>query len=158
MSDILEGVVFRNGSAAVQPVLERATHPVILEQVGDGLRSISRTDTRETGPASEEMEHIAEQVSEVTGSALLFRYDSRIGHRSSTLYERGKPVREFGLADERWVRLDEHGERILNGRTYSADELDPDPNAEYETLQNAIELGLDAFGAGNWDEILERME
>jgi hypothetical protein len=159
VSDIFESVVFRGAGSDMQRLLDEAGQsvPVILERVGDGLNAISRTDARATGPVSEAMEHVASAVSQQAGSALLFRYDGRIGYRESKLYESGQLVREFGPSDERWVRLDEHGDTVPNATTYSADQLDSDPNAEYETVRDAIELGLDAFGAGDRDEIFDAM-
>jgi hypothetical protein len=155
VSEVFEGVLFRGVAALVQPVLDNAREqfPVDLEPVGKGLSALFRTGPRADAEFSETMDRVAALTSELTGSALLIRYDSRVGYRSSALYQQGRLVRAVGPADERWIRLDRHSERQVNGPTYSVDELELDPDAEYETLENAVELGLDALGAGDWDEL-----
>jgi hypothetical protein len=60
-------------------------------------------------------------------------------------------VRAFGEADELFVPLDEEGEPIVFAEPLLAEELSED--LEYETIANAIQLGLGAMGAGAWDEL-----
>jgi hypothetical protein len=64
------------------------------------------------------------------------------------LYVDGKLIKEFGEGDELFVPLAENGEPIKTApRIKLADFI---AGEEYETIQNAIELGLAEFGSGNW--------
>lgn len=93
-----------------------------------------------------EDEKIARTLSGRLGKALLVLYDDRCGLRHSALYEAGDMVRTFGEEDEIWVALDEQGQPDLDGARYRWEEIRDDVDGEYETLVNAIDAGLKAFG------------
>jgi hypothetical protein len=40
---------------------------------------------------------------------------------------------------------------MTDGPTYGPDEVDPDPDAEYETIRSALDMGFEAFGSGSSD-------
>lgn len=90
---------------------------------------------------SEEMEYVASQVSISTSRSLLVRYDGRVSHRSSILFEDGVPSQIFDESNEIWVRLDETGEPEVDGEEFSSEDVENDDENEYEVLFNAIELG-----------------
>jgi hypothetical protein len=94
------------------------------------------------------MEELAAAASKPARRALLIRFDSRTGHRSAELFEDGERRRSFGDADELYVPLDESGEPVLTAAPLRFADLDPEQ--EYETIENAIQLGLKAFGRGDW--------
>src|SRR5262249_52827123 len=126
---------------------------IAVGAVRDDLLVVYDRDARESDTFQPEMERIAQAISLAADSALLVRYDGRVGYRASQLFQRGRPVREFSLADERWIPYGPDGMPDVNGPTYAADELDPD--REYDTAHDAIQLGLEAFGSGTWDELEE---
>ncbi|MGH9459689.1 MAG: hypothetical protein ACRD1X_00600 [Vicinamibacteria bacterium] len=157
MSEIFEGILCRTSVDEVAVTLGSQESPLALgtAQLDEELAVVYRNDPRREGQFSVELEDIAATLSSSFGQALLVRYDSRIGHRSSKYYVEGEPVRELGHGDEVYVLLDEEGEPLLAGERFGIDQLDPDK--EYETLKNAIEMGLDALGAGEWSALLEFM-
>jgi len=99
------------------------------------------------------MDDLARELSQLLGRALVVRFDSRIGHRSSALFEHGSLSRAFGEQEELFVPLDERGEPTAGAAPVRRWERDPD--AEYETSKNAIQLGLEALGAGEWEQLFE---
>jgi hypothetical protein len=88
------------------------------------------------------------------GRALLVRY-SRLGHRSSRLCIAGEETACFGKDDELFVPLDDRGYPITSATPKSRFEWEP--NEEYETISNAIQLGLERLGVGRWDSLFDLM-
>jgi hypothetical protein len=115
---------------------------------------------------SAELASLAPELSVIFGKTLFVQYDDRVGWRYSELFINGESANIFGENEEIWIRLNDDGLPDLdeNGKPISElihikdmDRFDPDE--EWETYRNAIQLGLAAFGAGAWhnlrDVILE---
>ena len=156
MSEIFEGVLAASDPGqlrrALQPVSPRV--PLSVEALS-GVSVAYRTDPRESAAYSAELDRIAGELSRALGEALLVRYDSRVGHRSSVLYKGGTAVRSFGEADELYIRLGERGYPVQDGERLRPDQLSEDE--EYETALNAIQLGLQVLGRGDWVALHELM-
>ena len=58
----------------------------------------------------------------------------------------------FEEADEVYVLLDEDGEPLVDGERLKLAGMDSDQ--EYDTIENAIELGLQSLGSGDWEKLL----
>lgn len=104
---------------------------------------------------SKDIFEIAVYLSTKLETVLLIRYDSRISYRSSTLYREGKKIKEFSEEDELFVPLDEDGEPLTdNQRLKQSDFL---PDEEYETVMNAIQLGLESINIdpGKWEKLVD---
>ena len=110
--------------------------------------AIVRIDSR-NAPFSEEFDKLGSKLSSTIGGTLVVRYDSRIGHRSSSYFEGGHLVAAFGEADEIFSPLNDDG--FVTGARFRVVELDEDE--EYETVENAIELGLGKFGGCSWENL-----
>ena len=157
MSEIFEGVVC--------PTLDRAS---LVSQSGalGGLSFdvrpagpdafvVFRNDPRQGAKFTDTVNHLADALSRAFGKALVVRYDSRIGHRSSVLFEGGIRKHDFGPEQELFVPLDEKGYPLADSSPRSLRQLDPE--SEYETVCNAIQLGLKALGHGSWDDLFQVM-
>ena len=155
MSEVFEGVLYpvEPGSGA-QPTVRHGV-PFEVHDLEPGLRVVYRSDSRQDAAFSEDVDRLAGELSGQHGRSLVVRFDSRIGHRSAALYLDRQPALVFGEADELYVPLDEQGLPRREAEPLRADQLAPEE--EYETIQNAIEQGLKAFGLGNWDELLRFM-
>lgn len=79
------------------------------------------------------------------GPSLLASYDDRIGLRQAVLYADGEPGRVFGLNDELWSPLDDHGDPRADAPRVRVREFEP--GEEYDCAASAIDLGLVALGA-----------
>jgi hypothetical protein len=95
---------------------------------------------------------LAMLFSKKLGKTLAIYYDSRIGLRASDYFSNGEHIRSFGQNDELYVQLDEDGEPNDLGKRFKYSELLPDD--EYETIENAIELGLKELGQNKWTGLL----
>ena len=101
------------------------------------------------------MEYIASQISVILSQAILIRYDDRVGYRESIIFQEGYPIKRFDLADEIWVMLDEDGKPIVNGRKMRIKQIEDNEDEKYETIYNAIQLGIDLVGVNKnvWRDI-----
>jgi len=154
MSAVFEGILLpRRTDDDWCPELKR-----LHESQGDGIRiglaaldrvvlAIVRVDDR-SAPFSEKFDELGAALSSTFGKALVVRYDSRIGHRSSTLYAGGFESAAFAEDNVTFSLLDENG--WVAGDRVSSEELD----GEYEIIENAIELGLERLGAGVWEDLI----
>ena len=151
MSEIFEGAIVPaiNGGP---PALSGIAMRLAASSLGPDAFVLYRTDLRRDAAFTREIDGLAEHLSNVTGRALVLRYDSRLGHRSSRLYIDGRQIRAFGEDDELFVPLDDDGEPVLSARPVRRDEFEA--GAEYETVRNAIQLGMDALGVGDWKALV----
>lgn len=101
------------------------------------------TNPRAQGSFLEETAHTASVLSRALGKALLVAYDTRVSCRVAVLAE-GEVAAEFGEEDELFVPLREDGTPNNEGLRLRFEELDP--TGEYETVVNAVQLGLQHFG------------
>lgn len=154
MSEVFEGLVVRADRDVVAQQLRRGTprFDVRSEVLGDGLTVSFRTAPRDQMLFSEEWDRVAASVSESLGPVLVIRFDSRESHRSAALYQAGRLRETYTGEDELFVPLDDEGMPVTGAPPINAADLDPDE--EYETAVNAIELGLRDLGAGDWPRLL----
>jgi hypothetical protein len=156
VSEIIEGFVTRARQARVRRAL--ALDPTLrfnlvpLDGYCVGGRIASRDDA-----FSPHLERIVANLSTFSRGALLFRYDSRIGHRSAALFETGELVASFDEDAEEWVPLDEKGEPVLKAPRLRRQDLEP--GKDYETVMNAIDLGLRALAGAElrWEDVQEAL-
>jgi hypothetical protein len=125
--------------------------PYEFERVNADVTLMYHQAPRDDYRFAEEMDEIAVGLSTRLGAVLVFEYDSRVGHRASRVYKDGELTATFGEADELWVPLDEQGYPILTADRLHTGELLND--VEYETVENAINLGLKTVGAGDWSDL-----
>ena len=154
MSEVFEGLICNNPIEEIRREIRRKDLELqlIIEEFVDSSSIVYRNDTRADARFTTELDNLAVSLSILSGGdALLVRYDSRIGYRASILYVNGNPIESFDESKELFVLLDETGEPLLNSQLYTLDQLQPDE--EYETGLNAIELGLQRFGKGDWNHI-----
>jgi hypothetical protein len=145
-------------SVVYQSVIASAALPglgspsVQLQQLalGDGLWAFLPISARSDRPSLEALAGLALEISAAHGHALLLQYDDRSGFRSAALYRDGTLARVWSEADELWVPLDEEGEPMTSSQPLRTEELVQDGDQEYETIKDAIQLGLEAFGAPAW--------
>ena len=152
MSEVFEGIISPTQVTSFAEVngrergLELETH-----QIGDGLTAVYRSDPRPEAAFCSKMDELAAEVSRRGERVLLARFDSRVGKRSSAIFENGERRQAFSEADELYVPLDERGDPVRDAPPLTLAMLDP--REEYETIQNALQLGLRALGRGSWDEL-----
>jgi hypothetical protein len=153
MSEVFEGVLLASRFNEVQMAI-RTISPSLSLKVErlDDLSIVSRNDQIGRPQFSPEIEQVAADLSKIVGKALVVRYDSRIGHRTSELFINGNMEKAFDEADEVYVLLDEDGEPLVDGERFKLADMDSDH--EYDTIENAIELGLQSLGSGDWEKLL----
>jgi hypothetical protein len=152
MSDVFEGVLLASPFNEVQQAI-RTLSPSLSLQVEtlDDLSIVSRNDQVGRPQFSPEIEPVAADLSKILGKALVVRYDSRIGHRTSELFINGNMEKAFDEDDEVWVLLDEDGKPLVDGERFKLADMDPDQ--EYDTVENAIQFGIQSFGSGDYKEL-----
>ena len=155
MSEIFEGVLLSRPLAEVQETLRRDSLGLTLasEPLGSGS-VVYRTGRRSEAQFTAEVDRLGMLLTREGGKALVVRYDSRVGHRSSKYIVDGTIVKDLGEEDEIFVLLDDDGEPIVDGRRFAFEELDDlGPDEEVETTQNAIQLGLKLVDVAEWREL-----
>ncbi|MGB3641328.1 MAG: hypothetical protein WBA39_27690 [Rivularia sp. (in: cyanobacteria)] len=154
MSYAFEGVLCVVPFENIQSISSQISTPFKLKinKINDCLSCLSRV---RDWVFSSEMEYVASQISIIFSKAILVRYDDRVGYRESILFQEGLPLKTFDLADEIWVMLDENGEPIVNGLKFRIEQIEDDDDEEYETICNAIQLGLESLGINIdvWKEV-----
>ena len=158
MSTIFEGVLCVIPFDKIQSISSQISSQLKLktEKINDDLSCLSRIEEdRINWIFSPEMEYVASQVSVLFYQAILVRYDDRVGYRESIIFQEGYPIKSFNSADEIWVMIDENGEPIDNGEKFTIEQIEDDDDEEYETIYNAIQLGLELLGinANAWREV-----
>jgi len=158
VSEVFEGVVVPVwGSAGWRAParLSMGLKGLDVRRLGSDAEVVFRSAPRSDAAFSDKLDEVAVAASDDVGRALVVRYDSRIGHRSAVLFEKGREVERFDEAGELFLPLDDDGEPITTAPPIPRRDLDPD--LEYETVSNAIQQGLDALGAGTWVDLFDVM-
>jgi hypothetical protein len=122
MSAVFEGVLLSGSFEDAEFIISSLSSSLNLEigQLAEHLLVISRVEsTRSKLLFTQQMEYVASQISLLVSSALLVRYDDRIGHRSSILFQEGMPIKSFSEIDEIWVLTDEERNPIVDGKKFS---------------------------------------
>lgn len=155
MSAVFEGILISGtaNSGSKPRLKEFCTSRLSGIRIGyapldDEVTAIVRVGDRNEA-FSEKFDELGAVLSSTYGKALVVRYDSRIGHRSSTYFEAGAEVASFGEKDEIYSPLKDDGS--VTGTRITFDKLDDDE--EYETIENAIELGLNRLAMGTWEDL-----
>lgn len=100
-------------------------------------------------------EDVCATLSRFFDRAVLVRYDSGACFRYSSLYIEGIHDKSFQLADEKWAILDDDARPDPSQGVFMTSEMLK--SKEYETIENAIQLGLKEVGFGDWGRLLEMM-
>lgn len=152
MSEVFEGIVMpvAEGQTVALPAKWFAT-----AAVGQKAAAVYRIDQRDVAAFEGEIDHLAAELSKSFGKALVVRYDSRVGHRSSVFFRDGAMVCSYGEDDELFVPLDVNGAPITIAPPIKR--ADFSEGEEYETMCNAIQLGLVTLGVGEWNLLFELM-
>jgi hypothetical protein len=157
MSDVFEGILCPGTPEQVSNTVDRTAGGLSLKlrPLDNRVTAVYRSDVRNTS-FSERINEVAQNLSKERGKALLVRFDGRISHRSSVLFVDGKEIRDFTEEDEIYVLLGDRGKPLTEGRKFTFAEMAAaDPDEEFATFCDAIQLGLDAFGIGTWEETME---
>jgi hypothetical protein len=156
MSEVFEGVICPGEREALSPLILRSAGPLALaiEELTTGICVAYREDARAQAAFAPAIETLAAELAKHLQWVLLVRYDSRIGHRSSAIFK-GRTQSAFGDTDELYVPLDESGMPVLSAQPLHVDALRSDE--EYETVKNAIQLGLDVVGVNQWERLFTLM-
>jgi hypothetical protein len=154
MSEVFEGFLCMVPEETLRPMVQSITSTLglTIEKLNE-YTIVYRNDPRSQAIFTEEIDGVAAHVSRNVGKILVIRYDSRIGHRSARLFEDGMLQCSFGAEDEVWVPVDEEGLPFKDGPVYKETELLR--GEEYETIQNAIELGIQELPQTlGWQDLL----
>jgi hypothetical protein len=158
MSEIFEGIIYlaspTEAGAVFQKVVSQTALRLALTQLEGSVYALYRNDERTKAAFVPEMDRLGRGISFDIGEALVARYDSRSGYVSSELYNNGKLSKGFDEDDEVYVLLGEDGMPLVQGKQFRYADLDPDE--EYDTLYNAIQLGLDEMALAQiWPRLLD---
>ena len=154
MSEVYNCLIIPQPLAKVALVYVKMAHsdvPYDFKPLNAEMTLMYHQAPRDDYRFAEQMDEIAAGLSTHLGVVLAFEYDSRVGHRASREYRNGDLVASYGEADELWVQIDEQGYPIPTSERFHVDELLDD--VEYETIENAIDLGLKAISAGRWSDL-----
>jgi hypothetical protein len=152
MSTVFQSVICAANPQDVTAVSELwRSAQIAVAQCAPALSAVFATGPRDDTSFFNIADSLAQQLSLRFGHALIVVFDDRTGTRVSSLFRDGTADAEFGEEDELWVPLDANGHAMSNGPRLTPAQLDPDQ--EYETATNAIQLGLAAIGhADAWPE------
>jgi len=160
MSVVFECVVLAAPKSAVVTQLHAVNglaeeHAIEVEVINDSFVVIywDFFHRREFGDYGEQLSAI---LSRHFGRAVLVRYDSGTCFRASVLFIDGLQEKSFHLADEKWVLLDEEGRPDPSQGVFLTHEMVK--GKEYETIENAVQLGLKELGFGDWKSLLTMMD
>ncbi|OUL27871.1 hypothetical protein BV378_08955 [Nostoc sp. RF31YmG] len=154
MSNVFEAIICAIDFARANNLLATISSELTLEvvKINETLSVIYRVEqNRPKLIFDRQIEYLASQLSLEISAVLVARYDSRIGHRSSIVFKEGLPIYSFDENDEIWVLLNEEGNPLIDGENFSINSMKDDE--EYETICNAIQLGLQALGVENYNEV-----
>jgi hypothetical protein len=153
MSTVFQAVICAANPQDVTAASERwRSAQIAVAQCAPNLSAVFATGPRNDVSFFDIADLLARELSATFGRALIVVFDDRTGTRASSLFINGTAHAEFGEDDELWVPLDTNGYAIADGPRRTLAQLDPDQ--EYETVANAIQLGLAAMGhAAVWPEL-----
>jgi hypothetical protein len=153
MSTTFQAVICAANPQDVTAASERwRSAQISVAQCAPGLAAVFATGPRNDASFFNIADLLAQELSAAFGRALLVVFDDRTGTRASSLFRDGRADAEFGEEDELWVPLDANGHPISDGPRLTLAQLDPD--REYETAANAIQLGFATMGhADAWPEL-----
>jgi hypothetical protein len=98
--------------------------------------------------AAQEMEDLADELSQKLGRAVAVHYDDQVGLRAAVFSQDGEPLLYFGEEDEVWVPYSEGGELLTNGPRYPGNAIPED--IECDCIWNGVDAALEAAGFRNW--------
>ena len=147
MSEMFEAVVVCKPEGEVQKLVEALPNALnfLVREVKPFISSVVVQANRDVNFDVDRDKSLALHLSDIFEKSLLILYDNRVGFRFAALYENAELMREYNAQDEIWVLLDDSGESIRDGRTFSLAEIEIDSENEYECLQTTIDIGLAAL-------------
>jgi len=90
------------------------------------------------------------------GRLLTVLWDDRSGLRASMVHGASGEQLKFGADEELYAELDDQGFPLLNGKVYSLKDVETSiDDKEFETTKNAVELGCEASGFCQPNEVME---
>lgn len=154
MSNVFEGILLKSTNGSIKNAINPKNSRWVLCSFNSFMLIYSKFGSRDF--FEDDLLKEAEDLSLDFGSALVIRLDTRESYRFSACYENGKIIKIFENKDEIWVLLDDFGKPILDGFRYTTFESDrmrsEEPELyEFETVLNAIEIGMDYFGLDSSD-------
>jgi hypothetical protein len=147
MSEMFEAVVVCKPKSQVQKLVEKLPNAFncLVREVKPFISSVVIQANRDVDFDVERDKSLALHLSDAFEKSLLILYDNRLGFRFAALFENAKLLREYNATDEIWVLLDDSGELIRDGQTFSLAEIEADSENEYGCLQTTIDIGLAAL-------------
>src|SRR5262245_52157468 len=108
VSEVFVGIVVKSSAERVRSVATRfAGVPVEIVDVKPDAAVVSCRTPRNDRTFENRADEIAAEFSRELEAALVVRYDSRVGLRTSRLYRGGAVAAEFGECNEMYVPIDE---------------------------------------------------
>jgi hypothetical protein len=149
MSEMYEGVVFCSDERTARSAFESISSELRLRLVrlASEAFGVYRVASRHDNLKQSSVELVAQWMSAAAGRAVALFYDNSCGIKAAFLYSDGRFVREFGDDDSLWVPYSEDGKLVLSSPRFRLCELRPDE--EYDCVFSAIDVGLEAVGAGS---------
>ena len=147
MSCIFEGILCKTSFESIQYNINQQISSNLnlkFDKINEQLSCFSVIEDKRL--FSSDLDYVASKISIILSEAILIRYDHRVGYRESVVFQEGYPIQKFDLEDEIWVILDEKRKPIINGKKNKLEEIRDDDNEEYETICNAIQLGIGYIG------------
>lgn len=125
MSEMFEAVVVCKPEGEVQKLVEALPNALnfLVREVKPFISSVVVQANRDVNFDVDRDKSLALHLSDIFEKSLLILYDNRVGFRFAALYENAELMREYNAQDEIWVLLDDSGESIRDGRTFSLAEI-----------------------------------
>ncbi|MBV6626708.1 MAG: hypothetical protein KI793_27855 [Rivularia sp. (in: Bacteria)] len=149
MSCIFEAILFKANFEQIKDNINQEISTNLklrLDKINDDFSCFHVVENSRIFSSESEIDCVASQISIICSQALLIRYEGRVAYRESTVFQEGYPIKKFDLDDEIWVMVDENGEPIINGKQFRVEQIEDDDDEEYETIYNAIGLGIEYIG------------
>jgi|SRR5580765_2537001 hypothetical protein len=138
MSYVLEGIIVPVAESAAANEVAACDAPFEVLPLNGEISILARPGR----PAfNEAVCEFAGKLSTALGVALVVRWDDRVGARESRVFRNGSQTHRFDNENELYVKLDDRGLPLREGRKYQESELDALDDDEFEVFQNALELG-----------------
>src|SRR5262245_22033561 len=124
MSMVFDAVIVAASAARVERAFKGldSSLSLALGQITDGVFAVYRKGGYRVFDVEED-KRVATYLSRVWDKALLIFWDDRVDCDQAFLFENGQMVNQFGIADERYVLIDETGEPQTRGYQYTHEEL-----------------------------------
>ena len=150
MSYVLEGIVVPQKESDANGLLAGTPIEFDVLSVDDNVSILARPGRPQFDNSVCEL---AAEMSKQCDVAMVVRWDDRIGLRESRVFRDGALSQMFSVDDELYVMLDDDGMPLKDGRKFREQELDEYDDEEFETYENALELGCNDAGFCEWNTL-----